>query len=159
MEQNTWEKCRTCGKPIAFGARYYTCSVSSCNRKSNPIVFCSVHCWDIHAPVMNHKNAGADENFAPSKSSSDISPERSPRKIIIPSSSTNSPRIIPNQESSQEILIVASKLKHYIRDKSDMNTSASVMDRLSEIVRELSDKAIDNARAEGRKTVLDRDFI
>jgi histone H3/H4 len=39
-----------------------------------------------------------------------------------------------------------------------MNTSASVMDVLSDYVRVLCDRAIDNARSEGRKTVLDRDF-
>jgi len=57
-----------------------------------------------------------------------------------------------------EILVVASKLKNYIRSKSDMNTSASVMAVVSSRVREMCDKAIENARADKRKTVKDRDF-
>jgi histone H3/H4 len=57
-----------------------------------------------------------------------------------------------------EILVVASKLKNYIRAKSGMNTSASVLGVLSEKVRQLCDQAIENARADGRKTVKDRDF-
>lgn len=39
-----------------------------------------------------------------------------------------------------------------------MNTSGGVMDVLSDYVRVLCDRAIDNARADGRKTVMDRDF-
>ncbi len=57
-----------------------------------------------------------------------------------------------------EVLIVASKLKNYIRAKSGMNTSASVLGVLSEKVRQLCDQAIESARADGRKTVKDRDF-
>jgi histone H3/H4 len=57
-----------------------------------------------------------------------------------------------------EVLIVASKLKNYIRAKSGMNTSASVLSVLSGKVRQLCDQAIENARADGRKTVKDRDF-
>ena len=53
---------------------------------------------------------------------------------------------------------MASKLKDYIHARSEMNTSASVMEVLSDIVRRACDDAIDQARKEGRKTVLDRDF-
>jgi histone H3/H4 len=51
-----------------------------------------------------------------------------------------------------------SKLKKYIREKSEFNTSASVGEALSLKVRELCDQAINNARQDGRKTVKDRDF-
>ena len=54
--------------------------------------------------------------------------------------------------------MVASKLKSYIRDKSGMNTSASVLTALSDRSRGLCDEAIENARSDGRKTVKDRDF-
>ena len=57
-----------------------------------------------------------------------------------------------------EVLIVASKLKNYIRGKSGMNTSAAVMEALSNRVRQLCDQAIENAKRDGRKTVMDRDF-
>ncbi len=64
-----------------------------------------------------------------------------------------------SNESGGEVLIVASKLKAYIRGKSGMNTSAAVMDALSNKVRMLCDQAIENAKRENRKTVMDRDFI
>lgn len=57
-----------------------------------------------------------------------------------------------------EVLVVASKLKNYIREKSGMNTSASVLEVISGKVRQLCDQAIENARNDGRKTVKDRDF-
>jgi histone H3/H4 len=64
-----------------------------------------------------------------------------------------------NTESTGgEVLVVASKLKNYIRSKSGMNTSASVMPILSEKIRGLCDEAVERAKAEGRKTVMDRDF-
>lgn len=62
------------------------------------------------------------------------------------------------QEEGTEVLVVASKLKNYIRNKSGMNTSAAVMEALSRRVRELCDHAIENAKRDGRKTVMDRDF-
>lgn len=63
------------------------------------------------------------------------------------------------QDAGGEILVVASKLKGYIRDKSGMNTSAAVMPALSGKIRALCDQAIENAKKDGRKTVMDRDFV
>jgi hypothetical protein len=60
-------------------------------------------------------------------------------------------------EAEREILIVVSKLKKYIRDRSGFNTSDSVMDMLSDHVRAICDQAIRTAATDGRKTVLDRD--
>ncbi|HZM15075.1 MAG TPA: hypothetical protein VFE28_03660 [Candidatus Krumholzibacteria bacterium] len=60
--------------------------------------------------------------------------------------------------SEIEVLVVVSKLKNYIREKSEFNTSGNVAPRLSDIVRRLCDQAVDNARKDGRKTVMDRDF-
>ena len=60
--------------------------------------------------------------------------------------------------SGKEVLIVVSKLKNYIRDKSGMNTSAAVADVLSEKIRMMADMAVENAKKDGRKTVMDRDF-
>ncbi|MBI2712020.1 MAG: hypothetical protein HYX41_04010 [Bdellovibrio sp.] len=58
----------------------------------------------------------------------------------------------------QDVLIVATKLKHYIREKSGMNTSSAVIQVLSDRVRQLCDAAIESAKQDGRKTVMDRDF-
>ena len=60
--------------------------------------------------------------------------------------------------SDQEVLVVVSKLKSYVREKSGMNTSGGVAAVLSDEVRKLCDAAIERARADGRKTVMDRDF-
>lgn len=61
-------------------------------------------------------------------------------------------------EGGGEILVVASKLKKYIREKSGMNTSAAVMDVISEKIKQICDRAIENAKSDGRKTVMDRDI-
>jgi len=45
-----------------------------------------------------------------------------------------------------------------VRARSGMNTSDSAIEALSDIVREVADKAIQRAAADGRKTVMDRDF-
>lgn len=60
--------------------------------------------------------------------------------------------------SDNEILVVASKLKNYVREKSGMNTSAGVLAVVSDKIRQMCDQAIENARNDGRKTVKDRDF-
>ncbi|MCG8592674.1 MAG: hypothetical protein MJE66_25570 [Proteobacteria bacterium] len=57
-----------------------------------------------------------------------------------------------------EVLVVASKLKAYIKDKSGMKTSANVLTALSDKIRRMCDEAIDRASSDGRKTVKDRDF-
>lgn len=60
--------------------------------------------------------------------------------------------------SENETLVVVSKLKKYIKDKSGMSTSATVAERLSTKIRELCDEAIENAERDRRKTVMDRDI-
>lgn len=62
------------------------------------------------------------------------------------------------EENSQDVLVVVSKLKNFIRDASGMNTSGNVAPRISAIVRKLCEAAIERAKADGRKTVMDRDF-
>ncbi len=59
---------------------------------------------------------------------------------------------------SNEVLVVASKVKGYVKTTGDMKTSASVLEVLSDRIRAMCDQAIENARSDGRKTVLDRDF-
>lgn len=56
-----------------------------------------------------------------------------------------------------EILVVASKVKKYIKDKADFNTSGKTLEAISRQVEILCDKAIEAARQDGRKTVMDRD--
>lgn len=60
--------------------------------------------------------------------------------------------------NDKEVLVVVSKLKNHIRDAAQMNTAGNVPEKLSEIVRRLCSRAIENAKKDGRKTVMDRDF-
>lgn len=62
------------------------------------------------------------------------------------------------QNPENEVLVVVSKLKGYIKAKADMNTSGDVMDALSDHLRNICDDAILRARNDGRKTVMARDF-
>lgn len=63
-----------------------------------------------------------------------------------------------NSENEQEVLVVISKLKNYIRSTAGMNTAGNVASTISDIVRNLCDQAIEKAKTDGRKTVMDRDF-
>lgn len=57
-----------------------------------------------------------------------------------------------------DVLVVASKVKAYIKENSGFNTSATVIEALSKIVEQECKKAMENAKNDKRKTVLDRDF-
>jgi histone H3/H4 len=63
-----------------------------------------------------------------------------------------------DESTNQEILVVASKFKSYIKSKHQINTSANVMPKLSELIRKIADEAVERAKADGRKTLMDRDF-
>lgn len=67
-------------------------------------------------------------------------------------------RLTPEMTVEKDVLIVVSKLKNYVRSHSGMNTSGSVAAVLSDYVRRLCDSAVERAKTDGRKTVMDRDF-
>lgn len=58
-----------------------------------------------------------------------------------------------------EILVVSSKLKKLIKEEGGMNTSSTAIEALSKKVENLAKEAIQKAKADGRKTVMDRDII
>jgi hypothetical protein len=154
METIYWRKCGSCKKEIGFNTIYQSCSVSTCSKTA----FCSVDCWDMHVPILNHKNAWAEEGRSPSQAAAQA---EAPVRRIIVSPTQNTPNLAPTSKSGpmdHEVLIVASKLKQYVKDKYDLNTSADVMDALSQEVRRITDRAVDKARADGRKTLMSRDF-
>lgn len=64
-EPERWRRCSACKEPIAFGATYWTCNVSTCNRKRTALVFCTVTCWEVHLPGANHRESWAVEQTAP----------------------------------------------------------------------------------------------
>ncbi len=63
-----------------------------------------------------------------------------------------------SETSGQDVLVVVSKLKKYVRAASGMNTSGWVAAALSVLVKRLCDQAIEHAKKDGRKTVMERDF-
>ena len=57
-----------------------------------------------------------------------------------------------------DVLVVTSKVKKFIKEKGQMNTSAETVDVLSKAIEALCQKGIDAAKADGRKTVMARDI-
>ena len=151
---DTWRRCSSCKEPIDLGATYWTCSVSTCNRKRTGLAFCTVSCWDAHLPVARHREAWAEEKVAPREPEpeEDAATPKRKRRLVRP------PAPAPTDTAAaDEVLIIASRLKEYVRKKSGYNTSDRVLAPLSEHVRRIADEAIRNAQREGRRTVLDRD--
>lgn len=152
----TWRKCSSCKNDIALGAIYYVCSVSTCRGSATNYVFCSVPCWDAHVPTERHRpdSAGAIEKVAPKVMEAEG--ERPAQRKIVGSGSAAP--LAPGKSSvDDEILVVVSKVKKYIADKSGMNTSAGVFEVLTDRIKALCEASIHSARTHGRKTVMDRD--
>lgn len=153
----TWRSCSSCSKAIPLGGKYLVCSVSTCNRVRTGLVFCSLDCWDAHLPTARHREAWAEEKVAPKTQSSDSNPHEKKktregkRRHIVPTRRRDP--ALP-----RDVLVVVSKLKAYVKAASGMNTSDGVTEVLSEKLRDLCDDAIERAKADGRKTVMDRDF-
>ncbi len=57
-----------------------------------------------------------------------------------------------------ETLVVVSKVKKLIREKTQLNTSAGAIEALTKIVEAQALRAAQKAKEANRKTVLDRDF-
>jgi len=173
----TWRKCNACKNPISYNAKYWVCSVSTCNRPRTGYVFCTVSCWDSHIAEARHRDAWAEERRAPSKEAWEKElaanpPDPTPAKPAAPPAPAPVRRVVGDAspvtaaaaegnvqlaDTEREVLIVVSKLKKYIKDRSGMNTSDAVVDVLSDHVRAICDDAIRAAARDDRKTVLDRD--
>jgi histone H3/H4 len=158
---------------------HWVCSVSTCNRARTRLVFCSVACWDSHVAMLRHRDAWAVEAKAPTAEAwaaeeaarADAEDREETKPQFPPPGPTPAPRRVVEPppprtamgtsselaEAEREILIVVSKMKKYIKDRSGMNTSDAVADALSDHVRAVCDEAIRAAAQDGRKTVLDRD--
>lgn len=184
-ELSFWRKCNACKKEIGFGATYYACSVSTCNRPRTGLVFCTATCWDSHLGEARHRDAWATDARSPSREqwqrelAAEPAPPAAPaRKIATPDSvqpaAPSAPvrRVVGDaspataaavegtplaEVTDRDMLIVISKMKKYIKDRSGMNCSDAVAEILSDHVRVLCDDAIRAAGRDERKTVLDRD--
>jgi len=181
-DASIWKRCSTCRGPIDFGETYYVCSVSTCNRKRTTYRFCTVECWEEHLPLMRHREAWAVEEQAPTqqdwaaqssdaarpKSSPPVEAARAepaePPAVTVRDASAPRRRIRvgsaprPAAKEPEEVLVVVSRLKNFVRERFGMNTSDAVMDELSSHLRSVCRRAVENARSEGRKTLMDRDF-
>lgn len=160
-----WKKCSNCKTGLKFGEPYQVCSIASCNHPRSGLQFCTTSCWSAHVPIYRHKDAWAIEKVAPTEAewarqsaASDESPIATPqRRIIVPSVAGTA--TASSQQVEKEVLVVVSKLKSYISQSADMNTSADVIEKLSDLLRRACDSAVKNARTAGRKTVMARDFL
>ncbi len=179
---DVWLRCSACKQELRFEQMHWVCSVSTCSRRATRQVFCSVNCWDSHVATLRHRDSWAVEARAPSRQEwareqasamRDQPPARPAqavpsapggpvaRRVVgaaapAPTMPAGGPTL--SNEIERDILIVMSKLKKYIKDRSGMNTSDGVVDGLSDHVRAIADDAIRAAAADGRKTVLDRDI-
>jgi histone H3/H4 len=167
-----FRRCSNCKKEIALGAKYFICSVSTCQRQRAPIQFCSPDCFEVHNEVERHKDGWAVEQKAPL-----VAEPESPAPASAPKSATPkapahptafTPSVITrtvttrNQEntmSEDETLIVVSRVKDHIKQSSGgMNTSEQIVSVLTDNVRKLADEGIENAKKANRKTVMGRDI-
>jgi histone H3/H4 len=152
----TWRHCSRCKQAIACGSTYLVCSVSTCNRARTGLVFCSLDCWDAHVPVAGHRDAHAEELTAPATPDGAVEKPDDERKV-------GKRRIAPVKQRDpslpKDTLVISKALKEYIRAAGDMRTSDAVVEVLSDKLRDLCDRAIERAKQDGRKTVLDRDFM
>ncbi len=107
---------------------------------------------------MNHFNAGADEYRSPTLKKFLETEQDTPKRRIVSAKTSidKSPEV--QGDIPDDVLVVVSKLKAYIKAKSGLSTSADVMPVLSSIIRQECDKAIQNAHRSERKTVMARDF-
>jgi hypothetical protein len=176
-----WLKCSACRKELGFSTMHWVCSVSTCNRSRTRLVFCSVACWDSHVATARHRDAWAVEARSPSRDAwqAELAQEQRAAEAAAPSLRPSAAPVEPVRrrvvgdagsgaavaapaptlaaDVEHDMLVVVSKMKKYIRDRSGMNCSDAVADVLSAHLRAICDDAIRTAAADGRKTVLDRD--
>jgi hypothetical protein len=132
--------------------------------------------------MMRHREAWAVEETAPTREqargegTSAPAPSSAPKPTASPAPATPAHKDGPRRRvvgssgpeaaaaaasagaAPREVLVVVSRFKEYVRQRFAMNTSDSVFDALSDHLRAICHRAADNARADGRKTVMDRDF-
>jgi histone H3/H4 len=148
-----YRRCSNCKKPIALGAKFWVCSVSSCQRVRSPIQFCSPDCFEVHNEVERHKDGWALERIAP------MTPDAEEQQASQERRMTTTEKDSDKGGGGDDVLVVVSRVKDFIKQKSNgMNTSAEIVPALSTSVKQLADAAIDAAKKDGRKTVMGRDI-
>lgn len=165
QEITFWKKCSSCKKEIDFDTVYKLCSVSTCRGKRTGLVFCSVACWDSHLGFAKHRESHAEEHTSPSRAAymnslESEQPSREPvrRKIVSSAASPAKPALKTSTGSyNVDTLVVVSKVKNFIKDQSGFSTSQCCIEALTQKVMQECLKAMEQAQASGRKTVMGRD--
>lgn len=162
-----WRKCSSCKKEIAFGSDYYLCSVSTCRHKRTGLRFCSVPCWDAHLGFANHRESWAEEARSPTREvyAAELKAEeggstedRAPVRKVVEAPGVAASSRPAAAQGAVETLVVVSRVKDIIRNRSEFNTSQCCIDTLTQRVLDDCLRGIENARAAGRKTVMGRDI-
>jgi len=109
--------------------------------------------------MMRHRDAWAEQATAPTQEQAEreAALERAEGDVSSPAPQRRIATSPAGSEDDNDVLIVVTKLKKFVRNASGMNTSDSVFPVLSRHLRELCVAALRHAATEGRKTVLDRD--
>ena len=169
-DRTHYRLCSSCKKELHFGAPYYVCSVSTCNRKRTGLTFCSVPCFEAHVPMVRHREAWAEEKMAPARDQweaeqsaerekeSQREQARERRRVVGAGAPVPSGPLELSDDVPRDTLVVVSKLKAYIKARSGLRTSDTLLDPLSDVIRQVVDDAIERAHADGRNTVMDRDL-
>lgn len=165
-----WKKCNTCKKDILLRSQYYRCSVSTCRTKLTGFAFCSVSCWDAHIGFYNHRNAYAEEETAPAALEMALpqpvavsQAQSVTKEAVVTEENENKKTIVfraPTAADQVEVetLVVVSKVKKLVQERSGMNSSQCFIDALTRKVVEQTLKGIERAKVAGRKTVMGRDL-
>ena len=164
-----WKRCSTCKKEIPFGGKYYVCSVSTCRHPRTGFYFCSAPCWDGHLGFARHRDAWAEDAVAPTKEAylaeigkvTEVDAARAPRRQVIKEPPpVVSAALKPAAAGALQFdtLVVVSKVKELIRNRSTFSTSQCCIDALSKRGADECLTGIESAKAAGRKTVMGRDI-
>ncbi|HUQ08276.1 MAG TPA: hypothetical protein VM261_37545 [Kofleriaceae bacterium] len=133
--------------------------------------------WAVEARAPSKEQWAIEQEDAPTppppppRATPGSTPDSPPRRVVAPptpapvpaptvrpvSSSGGTAPQLNLQPADRDVLIVVSKLKKYIKDRSGFNCSDAVADAISEHVRAICDESIRAAAMDDRKTVLDRD--
>lgn len=168
---NIWKKCSICKKPIEFNSDYYLCNISTCRNERTGMRFCSTSCWDAHLGYVTHRSETyAIETKAPAVvplAQEVETPQRTPIRKIVNTSNVTTTELQASSEKpvafqadamKTDCLVVVSKVKKLVSEKSNFNTSQCCIDRLTKKVIEECLKGIKKAELAGRKTVMGRDI-
>ena len=107
QHEDFWRKCNSCKKPIQYGALYWVCNVSTCNRKRTGLAFCEVSCWDAHVPGMNHRESWAEERKAPTREEwqRELAGENKPKRTRAPKATAEEKPAAPAAPAKPQVIL------------------------------------------------------